>query len=216
MVDELGDRSLDASNYISRQELYWSPGLDNNQWQIEAANWFSIALAHIQRLFISNYRTPTTKISLDYFEPWPANATKEQHNFCNSQKVRSSEYTTFSVLGLGLNFGIGGFILICGHLLPIIVPWLLGKKAKTSLAREQWLNNSMLQMMRVSYQALHLGTWTGAEDTVPTTVTDEEFHAPSLAATLTEVPKAYSDLERGSMSKIADSYELPLLLSQSD
>jgi len=122
VIDELGDRSLDASNYISRQEPYWSPGLDNNHWQFEAANWSSISLAHIQRLFISNYRTPTTKILLDYFEPWPANATKEQHSFCNSQKVRSSEYTTFSVLGLGLNFGIGGFILICGDLLPVIVP----------------------------------------------------------------------------------------------
>jgi len=70
--------------------------------------------------------------------------------------------------------------------------------------------------MRVSYQALQLGTWTGAENTVPTTITDEEFLAPSLAATLREVRKASSNVGRDSMSKTADSYEMPLLPSQSD
>lgn len=151
VVGQLGTDSLLASNYITRQETYWSPTLATNQWQIEAANWFAIGLAQTQRAFIANYRPSSEQILKDYWETFPAIATSEQV-LCSNQKVQSLEYTTFSTLGLGLNFGIGGLLLLAGYLLPVLLPWLQNRRAKAkgrhAHARDRWEADHALDMQR--------------------------------------------------------------------
>lgn len=176
VVDQLGDKALVASNYLSKQEIFWSPGLSNIQWQIEAANWFSIGLSHMQRLFAANYRAPTEPVLRQYWRPFPENATQAQM-FCNSQKVQSQGYMTFSVLGIGLNFGIGGLLLICGHVLPYLIPWLQGKLAKEghiSVAREQWKAHGALQLLRVILEK-EGGQWSDPGDSFPITIDNKQF-----------------------------------------
>ena len=178
VIDQLGPVALVASNFVEEQEFFWSPPLPNNQWQAEVANWFSIGLAHTQRLFIATYRKPNQKIQLDYWLPFPASA-KSENTWCNSQKVHSAEYTTFSVLGLGLNFGVGIVVLFAGYLLPFIVPRLQARRArrrgKISVAQEQWFMNGSLQLQRIAYEAHGVGDWEGRESTVPITAGLTEF-----------------------------------------
>lgn len=183
VVDQLGDEALVASNYLSKQEIFWSPGLSDIQWQIEAANWFSIGLSHMQRLFVANYRAPTEPILRQYWRPFPGNATEAQM-FCRSQKVQSQGYMTFSVLGIGLNFAIGGVLLFCGHVLPYLVPWLQGKLAakggRIAVAREQWVAHGALQLLRIVLQK-EGGDWRG--DSFPV-VTDGKQFKPLLMRTI--------------------------------
>lgn len=221
VVDQLGDKALVASSYVSQQETFWSPALPNNQWQIEVANWFAIGLAHTQRLFIGNYRKPSTKALQNHWQAFPSNATDE-NTFCSSQKVHSSSYTTFSVVGLGLNFGIGGIILILGYLLPFMIPKLqrrqAEKKGKVSKAGEQWLLNNALHLQRVAHEMMAIGTWTRREATVPITTEVESFEAPSqrsIAEALRRRQRQAEDekVEQSAMSSttMLGAHEAPLL-----
>jgi len=186
LVDELGPAALTASSYISRQELFWSPVLSPIQWQIEAANWFATNLAHLQRLFISNYRTPSVQLLRDNWIPFRTDDDIVQR-FCNSQKVRNTAYTSFSVLGLAIDFGVGGLLLLASVLVPYVVPKLQarrGQKGGRSLARDQWMMNSALQLQRVLFGLLSAGDWKeeeyGDEGVVPVTKTAERISPPPL------------------------------------
>lgn len=220
VVDQLGPKALIASSYVSQQETFWSPALPSNQWQIEVANWFSIGLAHTQRLFIASYRTPSTPALLKYWIPFQDNDTNVQ-NFCSSQKVHSSEYTTFSVLGLGINFGIGGFVLLCGYLLPFIIPKLQRRYAKrvgkVSLASEQWTMNNALQLQRIVYEAHDVGEWARREKTVPITTELEKFDPPTQHTVSAMLRRRRAQMEEMKAESVADSHgtlhvnEAPLL-----
>lgn len=184
VINQLGDKALIASSYLSAEEVYWSPILPDNQWQIEAANWFSVGLAQIQRIFIANFRPPTEPLLLEYFQYFPQDATKEQ-TFCKSQKVQNAAYTNFSVLGLALDFGIGLLLLICGHGIPLLVIWIQKKRSakegsRRSVARDHWISNGGIQLQRMVFELLHRGRWHEIEDNIPVTSGDELLEAPPL------------------------------------
>jgi len=183
VVDQLGDKALIASNYISLQQYFWSSTLANNQWQIEVTNWFSVGLAQIQRIFITNFRPPTEGILLKYWQYFPETATNEQV-FCENQKVQNSDYTNFSVFGLVLNLGLGCLILIAGHCIPTFVPklqrLLAKKRGRRSTASDHWIMNSAIQQQRMVFQLHGRGYWIRQEDLIPITEQLETFEAPQL------------------------------------
>jgi len=180
VVDQLGIKSLVASNYISLGELFWSRSLPSNQWAIEAANWFAIGLAQLQRNFITNYRRPSDPALLSTWMPFPTSASAAQ-TWCSSQKVRSAEYTTFSVLGLALNFVLGGLLLLAGHIVPIAWQRWRARWHPSSTGRERWILDSALQLQRVVLQGENKGEWLGETSTVPTTSEVVSFAAPRWA-----------------------------------
>jgi len=187
IVDQLGDKALLASSYLSQQEFFWSPGLSDNQWQIEVANWFSIGLSQLQRFIISNYRKPIGVFPEGYWEAFPANATAAQL-FCKSQKVHNAQYTTLSVLGLALTFGLGGLIILCSILVPYVVPKIQVKRAtkkqRHSAARDQWKGDHFLQLQRIALQAHDSGSWEGEDDFVPITKSDGTFEPLPLLSSV--------------------------------
>lgn len=180
VVDQLGSKSLIAANYISLGELYWSRSLPSNQWAIEAANWFAIGLAQLQRNFITNYRRPSDPALLATWMPFPKEATAAQA-FCGSQKVRSAEYTTFSVLGLAMNFGLGGLLLLAGHIVPIAAQRWRARWKKGSIGRERWILDGAMQLQRIVLQGEGKGDWVGETSTVPITREVVSFAAPVVA-----------------------------------
>lgn len=218
VVDQLGDKALIASNYISLQQYFWSSTLANNQWQIEVANWFSVGLAQIQRIFIRNYRRPTEDILLKYWEYFPENATNEQVFYAN-QKVQNSDYTSFSVIGLALNLGLGCLILLAGHSIPTLVPKLQRKLAERrgnrSTASDHWIMNSAIQQQRMVFQLHGRGYWIKQEERIPITGQLEPFEAPPLLnansqASFRAVVQRSSD-EAGSRTDACDreSFQTP-------
>jgi len=192
IVDQLGDKALLASSYLSQQEFFWSPGLSDNQWQIEVANWFSIGLSQLQRFIISNYRKPIGVFPDGYWEDFPANATAAQA-FCKSQKVHNAQYTTLSVLGLALTFGLGGLIILCSILVPSVVPKIqvrrAAKKQRRSAARDQWKGDHFLQLQRIAFQAHDRGSWDCEEDFVPVTKGNATFEPLSLLSSIKQKHK---------------------------
>lgn len=123
VVNQLGPTALLASSYLYEQDIFWSSPVATNQWQIEVSNWFGVGLALMQRLYVGDSRPPTEEAIRAYFEPFTGVETV-QGKMCDSQKIRSTAYQSFSVLGLALNFVLGSLIGICGLVIAGILPRL--------------------------------------------------------------------------------------------
>lgn len=194
IVDELGSAALLAPAYISQPELLVSPGLPDTQWQIEAANWFSIGLAQLQSLIITNYRKPSLPIFQKPWRQFPQNATAAQA-FCGSQMVRDPRYATLNVFWLTLTIVIGSLIMLAGYGGPSLVLEMqkrYGEKTQEgSIACDQWKIDHYLQLQRMTLQSQSLATWEHEEEFVPITKKGQEFTAPRRTpqqATSMDVP----------------------------
>lgn len=102
-----GSSALRANELVS--ELLQSP-LAPTQWVIEVSNWFAISLSRLQHAIVEFASGPTSLPSeASVITPtapgWPI--------MCKSQKVKDSgTHQNFSILALGLIFGIGVMIII--------------------------------------------------------------------------------------------------------
>lgn len=186
IVDQLGPRSLLASSYLSQQEFFWSPGLNANQWALEAANWFNIGLAQLQRFIITNYRKPSASILQAFWVDFPANASSARA-FCESQKVVDARFTTFDVLALALIVGLGMITIIAGYGAPFALPVLQKvfgarrHRERRKLEKGQWRGDHYLHLQSRLFQAHGLGgEWEGEEDYVPRTKREVVFEAPRI------------------------------------
>jgi len=186
IVDQLGPRSLLASSYLSQQEFFWSPGLYTNQWALEAANWFNIGLAQLQRFIITNYRRPSAPILQQFWVDFPANASAARA-FCESQKVQDARFTTFNVLALALIVGVGVVTILAAYGAPFALPVLQKvfgarrHRERRAVEKSQWRADHYLHLQSRLFQAHELGgEWGGEEDYVPKTKKEVVFEAPRI------------------------------------
>lgn len=84
---------------------------------------------------------------------------------CGMVKIRSTEHTSFSVLGLVLILG-SGFIV-----LDFVLARAVGRaRTKTGwrlYKRAEWVDQSTLQLQRQALEGRGIGPWTGMDDDVP-------------------------------------------------
>lgn len=80
------------------------------------------------------------------------------------QKIRSDAVTSFSVLGLGILFGLGVLIivfsLIIAPLAHRIDIWL----GRNNYKRLEWAINDFVQLQRLAHEELGCGTWIGGDE----------------------------------------------------
>jgi len=209
IVDQLGPRSLLASSYLSQQEFFWSPGLNPNQWALEAANWFNIGLAQLQRFIITNYRKPSAPILQRFWVDFPANASAARA-FCESQKVQNARFTTFDVLALALIVGVGVVTIIAGYGAPFALPVLqklFGARRyheRRAVAKRQWRADHYLHLQSRLFQACGLGgEWEGEEDYVPRTRREVVFEAPRIMSQSARSPDELLNTEPWSPSEVS-------------
>ncbi|KAI4254367.1 MAG: hypothetical protein L6R42_007221, partial [Xanthoria sp. 1 TBL-2021] len=94
-VHSRGANSLRASDIVSGTD-FLSPGLPDDQWQIEATELFSVSMAKLQQQIIA-YATGPTYIHEGM------RLTQGDKDLCQRQKIRGvSGYLSFSVLGVSL------------------------------------------------------------------------------------------------------------------
>ncbi len=124
--------------------------LPNNQWTIEAAGWFDTALAKLQFSIIEFAQGPSAADQKLMNVTRPARS-----NTCNV-KIRSSSYTNFNILGIGIIFGVGGFLVLLSWFLDTIVGSVQDRTGWGRSRKLCWILDSRMQLLRQLYQEIVL------------------------------------------------------------
>lgn len=161
-VHSRGANSLRASDLVIGTDAL-SPGLPDNQWQIEATEFFSISMAKLQQKIV-NYATGPT-----YFhEGLPFQ--RGDKDLCQRQKIRGvSGYLSFSVFGVSIILVLGFLLIVTALVLDSTVGFLRRKLDWNDHKRLQWAVDEKLQIQRLAFEETGQGTWTGGTDAVPMT-----------------------------------------------
>jgi hypothetical protein len=151
---------------------FYSSPLPDNQWQLEAEQIHNVGLAMLQT--IGDYAAPqdyTIRPGVQANQFITPPDTKEAKALCLQQKVRSTEYSSFSVFGLAFVLAVGSLIIA----LSIAIPYLVGRIQSRSSStrarnrREEWIRDDVLQLLRAVLER-DGDEWIGKEEKVPVTV----------------------------------------------
>lgn len=90
-----------------------------------------------------------------------------------TQKIRSKDHTSFSVVGLGVTFGVGLLLVLLSYLLDPIMTCLQRRRGIAEYKRLKWSTDAFLQLQRLAYEGAGQGTWSYADGDVPVTKKDD-------------------------------------------
>ncbi|TRX96980.1 hypothetical protein FHL15_002286 [Xylaria flabelliformis] len=168
VLDQLGPASLDSQSTLLRGV---QGPLASNQWQRDVAHWADIYLASIQEAFLDiAYVSPNASSVLETRSAFKSEAARK---LCNNQKIRSTEYASFSLFGLLFTFLVGILIILASYLLEPISRILYRKWGWNSYAHLEWISLTALQLQRLAHEELGVGTWYNGTEEIPTTETGD-------------------------------------------
>ncbi|KAL9095819.1 MAG: hypothetical protein Q9165_001816 [Trypethelium subeluteriae] len=166
ILDTLGVAALKGRSTFS--DASQGP-LSSNQWQLDVESWSAIQLATIQRTMIEFANGPDWPNIEQYLESPLKNGTDAERDLCISQKILSTDYTSFSTLGLILTFVIGIIFIVISYSLEWILPWVQRHWRWDNYALTEWSTNGTLQLQSLAHEGVGAGTWTREIGCVPTT-----------------------------------------------
>ncbi|KAG8156517.1 hypothetical protein KVR01_013621 [Diaporthe batatas] len=108
----------------------------------------------------------------EFFEHQSPPLNEHERKICNSQKVRSSAYTSFSCFGLYFTFITGALITVISYILEPILNCLHRRRQHNSYAHLEWISNNSLQLHRMAHEQLMGQKWDRCADDIPTTDPD--------------------------------------------
>lgn len=130
--------------------------LPENQWNIEASDWFSISLARLQHAILEFSTGPE---DIDYSLYSRFNLSQLYKTNCGIQKVQQLNfnhgYISFSVLGLVIIFVIGVVIIIVSLVLPRIVG-RMQRARKANGCHDTWESDDKFECWRASRRTARL------------------------------------------------------------
>lgn len=95
--------------------------------------------------------------------------------FCGNQDIQREDFTSLSVLAIGLIFGLGGLV-ICVTLVLETVVSLVQLQCRRGLYHQvRWRLDSVLQLQHMAFEEAGLGTWKGGADEIAVTEKVEKF-----------------------------------------
>ncbi|KAM7196688.1 hypothetical protein V8F33_006028 [Rhypophila sp. PSN 637] len=167
LMMNLGAQSL-TSRYSVRQGLQGP--LPTNQWQRDVEHWMNSILAGNQAMFVRTAAGPTESSVKPFYAPTDT-LTPTERNLCASQKILSTEYASFSVLGVVLTLVLGAVIIMLSMSLEGLLGCLSRRLyGELTYAQLEWCTNETLQLQRQVQEGLFgLGSWVGATNNVPRT-----------------------------------------------
>lgn len=160
-----GSAALIANEHV---ELGFQNHLPNDQWMIEAKNWFAISMAKLQ-FAIVEYATGPPFPSEHVGVKLPSSPDAEK--ICTSIKVpHSGEFMSFSALGLAIIFIVGTIILITSIVLEPVVNYAHRHWARRyNYRRVQWILDGKFQLQRMAYESAGVGVWEKKDTNTPVT-----------------------------------------------
>lgn len=156
IVDLLKSSSLLAK---SNTRTFYQTALPANQWQLEVQNWHNIMLAMLQGGLVNSAIGPNDERMLEKF--WRRPDSEVTRSLCKNQKIKSTAYSNFSILGLVIVFAFGSLIIILDLTLESIIVFVEGRRGTLKYSRLEWFTNDVLETQRLAHEELGLGTWEG-------------------------------------------------------
>ncbi|KAF2730351.1 hypothetical protein EJ04DRAFT_545814 [Polyplosphaeria fusca] len=170
----------------------YSGPLPSTQWHLEAEHWFKGTLASIQDAFVAAASGQPASLAPFLDAPAP-NATISQ-SLCRNQKIVSTNYMSFNVLGVSLVFLLGSLIILCDTALEPTVSWFQRRRyrahqLKTTFypdeahplyAALEWSHTSTLQLQRLAHEEAGWGTWSACDGDTPVTLPGQRLGALNL------------------------------------
>ena len=142
--------------------------LSPNQWTIEALSWFSVSLASLQKQTVE-YATGPAATVLGLRQQVPPDEIGRA--MCSSQKVRATDGSiSFSVLGVSIILVFGTAIILTSLCVDSVVGWIQHRVLHRGVHRRlQWILDETLQLQRLAFEEVGMGTWSGTTASVPVT-----------------------------------------------
>jgi hypothetical protein len=170
-----GASALRAQDTVSdRNQLEIRP----NQWQLEVEGWFDVGLAKLQR-YIVEYATGPEFVPEGTYVEKPSLKDGEAISvaMCGSQIINATRGTTsFSVLGMGIIFGVGSFVILLYLVLETVVGFVQRKLKWGDYRRVRWNMDDKLQVQRMAFEGAGMGgEWRNLNGAVPVTAGTAEF-----------------------------------------
>lgn len=147
--------------------------LPSDQWQRDVLYWQGVSMAALQMATVEVATGPTDASMYRYVQKTLPDQSGDQS--CYSQKIKSTGYTSFSVLGLVTTLVVGGLIILASALIEPLCAFIQRRYKKGTYRRLEWVTNETLQLQRMVHEELGLGTWTGASARLPVTELDERL-----------------------------------------
>ncbi|KAI0444938.1 hypothetical protein F4803DRAFT_510322 [Xylaria telfairii] len=164
LLAQLGSTSLASKSSLT--SAIQGP-LPSNQWQLDVTRWWDIRIASLQAAYLSiSYFNPPDPSLLRYRTNFTSKGLKK---LCNSQKIKSTNYTSFSVFGLLFTYIAGLLIVLVSYLVEPISQILYKKWGYRKLAHLEWNTNTSLQLQRLAHEQLGFGTWSKGTAEIPVT-----------------------------------------------
>ncbi|KAF2183496.1 hypothetical protein K469DRAFT_689964 [Zopfia rhizophila CBS 207.26] len=141
--------------------------LPPNQWELEVEHLVGASLASLQSAFVESANGPLREI-LKQFQVHPKD--NEAMSMCTNQKIISTLYSSFSVLGLSIILILGSILIITDIFLePGLNYWQTRRAESGKLphhnftgsthSRLEWRVMSVLQLQRLAHEAVGSGSW---------------------------------------------------------
>lgn len=89
------------------------------------------------------------------------------------QKILSTAYTNFSVLGLVIILVVGGLIILISYTLETIIVFIEKRRGITKHSLLEWFTDETFQLQRLAHEELGVGTWEGCVGTRAVPVTEK-------------------------------------------
>lgn len=141
--------------------------LPPTQWQDEVEYNFQNVLASMQASMVE---VATGKAPWERMEGGRCRKEDGCRKICGYQKIKSTRFSSFSVLGIVIVLVVGGLIMISAAYIESLASACLGRgDDKASYALLEWKSNATLQLQRLAHEELGLGTWSRAVDDIPVT-----------------------------------------------
>ncbi|EON69223.1 hypothetical protein W97_08482 [Coniosporium apollinis CBS 100218] len=188
-----------GSNFVSSK-------LSDNQWEIEVQNLQNVSMALTQRRVVEYASPPDIEIragtrSTEYVITPQAS---DELKMCSSQKIRSTAFSSFSVVGLCIIMGGGTVIILLNCWLTDIVHWVMKSTGKGHYQRLEWIEGETLQLQRMAFEGRGVTDWKGRDACVPvTTIFAHKFpmptpwSAPAVAAPVVQQYEQKSHPQQG-------------------
>ncbi|KAI1121648.1 hypothetical protein F5Y10DRAFT_282310 [Nemania abortiva] len=167
LIDQFGPTSLLSQKYL---ESGFQHRLETDQWQLDVMHWWDMSMAFRQELFLDHAYSPTDPALLAHRDNFTAPKLKK---LCDSQKMRSTAYGSFSLFGLVFIFLVGGSLVVTSYLLEPVATLLYDKKGYKRYQHLEWTSNATLQLQRLAQEEAGFGIWSNCTGAVPSTEANE-------------------------------------------
>ncbi|KAI1357338.1 hypothetical protein F5Y08DRAFT_352669 [Xylaria arbuscula] len=141
-----------------------------NQWQLDISHLWNISMALQQTALVNMAYGPTDSGTL---QNWVNFTSPALQKICDSQKIHSTAYGSFSVFGLCFTLLFGFLITLISYLVEPISSYLCKKKGYNRYAHLEWTTNATLQLQRLAHDEVGSGTWSQCLRYIPHTKTNE-------------------------------------------